>query len=60
MVVRKYLTVLSGKYPANLYRILYSAGCLNFTGYRILVSGSGTSLIIHKEKKMCRHIPNYT
>ena len=43
MVVTKYLTVLSGKYPANLYRI-YSAGCLNFTGYRIPVSGSGTSL----------------
>ena len=34
MVVTKYLTVLSGKYPANLYRILDSAGCLNFTGYR--------------------------
>ena len=34
MVVRKYLTVLSGKYPANLYRIPDSAGCLNFTGYR--------------------------
>ena len=34
MVVRKYLTVLSGKYPANLHRIPDSAGCLNFTGYR--------------------------
>jgi hypothetical protein len=34
MVVKKYLTVLSGKYPANLYRIPDSAGCLNFTGYR--------------------------
>jgi hypothetical protein len=34
MVVRKYLTVLSGKYLANLYRIPDSAGCLNFTGYR--------------------------
>ena len=45
MVVTKYLTVLSGKYPANLYRIPDSAGCLNFTGYRIPVSGSGTSLI---------------
>ena len=31
MVVRKYLTVLSGKYPAN---IPGSAGCLTFTGYR--------------------------
>ena len=46
MVVKKYLTVLSGKYPANLYRIPDSAGCLNFTGYRIPVSGSGTSLIL--------------
>jgi hypothetical protein len=45
MVVTKYLTVLSGKYLANLYRISDSAGCLNFTGYRIPVSGSGTSLI---------------
>jgi hypothetical protein len=35
MVVTKYVTVLSGKYPANLYRIPDSAGCLNFTGYRI-------------------------
>jgi hypothetical protein len=36
MVVTKYLTVLSGKYPANLYRIPDSAGCLvNFTGIRI-------------------------
>jgi hypothetical protein len=34
MIVRKYLTVLSGKYPANLYRIPDSAGCLNFIGYR--------------------------
>jgi hypothetical protein len=34
MVVTKYLTVLSGKYPTNLYRIPDSAGCLNFTGYR--------------------------
>jgi hypothetical protein len=45
MVVTKYLTVLSGKYPVNLYRIPDSAGCLNFTGYRIPVSGSGTSLL---------------
>jgi hypothetical protein len=45
MVATKYLTVLSGKYPAHLYRIPDSAGCLNFTGYRIPVSGSGTSLI---------------
>jgi hypothetical protein len=44
MVVRKYLTVLSGKYPANFYRIQVSAGCLNFPGYRIPVSGSGASL----------------
>ena len=44
MVVTKYLTVLSGKYPANLYRIPDSAGSLNFTGYRIPVSGSGTTL----------------
>jgi hypothetical protein len=44
MVVKKYLTVLSGKYPANLYWIPDSAGCLNFTGYRIPVAGSGTSL----------------
>jgi hypothetical protein len=40
MVVTKYLTVLSGKYPANLYWIPDSAGCLNFTGYRIPVSGT--------------------
>jgi hypothetical protein len=46
MVVTKYLTVLSGKYLANLYRIPDSAGCLNFTRYRIPVSGSGTSLDI--------------
>ena len=46
MVVKKYLTVLSGKYLANLYWIPDSAGCLNFTGYRIPVSGSGTSLIL--------------
>jgi hypothetical protein len=45
MVVTKYLTVLSDKYPGNLYRIPDSAGCLNFTGYRIPVSGSGTSLV---------------
>ena len=44
MVVKKYLTVLSGKYPANLYRIPDSAGCLNVTGYRIPVSS--TSLIL--------------
>ena len=34
MIVTNYVTVLSGKYPANLYRIPDSAGCLNFTGYR--------------------------
>jgi hypothetical protein len=34
MIVTKYLTVLSGKYPVNLYRIPDSAGCLNFTRYR--------------------------
>jgi hypothetical protein len=39
-------SIISGKYPANLYRIPDSAGCLNFTGYRIPVSGSGTSLKI--------------
>jgi hypothetical protein len=36
MVVTKYLTILFGKYPANLYRIPDSAGWLNFTGYRYL------------------------
>jgi hypothetical protein len=42
MVVKKYLTVLSGKFIPD------SAGCLNFNGYRIPVSGSGTSLtLIH-------------
>jgi hypothetical protein len=50
MVVTKYLTVLSGKYPANLYRIPDSAGCLNFTGYRIPVSGSGTSLVFKLQR----------
>ena len=44
-VVIKYVTVLSGKYLANFTRIPDSAGCLNFTGFRILVSGSGTSLV---------------
>ena len=45
MFVIKYVTVLSGKYPANFTRIPDSAGCLHFTGYRIVLSGSGTSLI---------------
>ena len=45
MFVIKYVTVLSGKYPANFTRISDSAGCLHFTGYRIVLSGSGTSLI---------------
>ena len=44
MFVIKYVTVLSGKYPANFTRIPDSAGCLHFTGYRIVLSGSGTSL----------------
>ena len=45
MFVIKYVTVLSGKYPANFTRIPDSAGCLHFTGYRIVLSGSGTSLL---------------
>ena len=45
MFVVKYVTVLSGKYPANFTRIPDSTGCLHFTGYRIVLSGSGTSLI---------------
>ena len=44
MFVIKYITVLSGKYPVNFTRIPDSAGCLHFTGYRIVLSGSGTSL----------------
>ena len=35
-VVVKYVTVLSGKYPANFTRIPDSDGCLNFAGFRIL------------------------
>ena len=46
MFVIKYVTVLSGKYPANFTRIPDSAGCLHFTGYRIVLSGSDTSLIM--------------
>ena len=46
MFVVKYVTVLSGKYPANFTRIPDSAGCLHFTGYRIVLSGSDTSLIM--------------
>ena len=38
--------ILSGKYPVKFYRIPDTTGKWNFTGYRILVSGSGTSLII--------------
>ena len=45
MFVIKYVTVLSGKYPANFTRIPDSAGCLHFVGYRIVLSGSGTSLV---------------
>ena len=45
MFVIKYVTVLSGKYPANFTRIPDSTGCLHFTGYQIVLSGSGTSLI---------------
>jgi hypothetical protein len=43
MVVKKYIAVLSGKYPANLYRIPDSAGRMS-KFYWIPVSGSGTSL----------------
>ena len=48
MVVKKYLTVLSGKYPANLYRIPDSAGCLNSTGYQ---SRSPEPAILGKERE---------
>ena len=44
MFVIKFVTVLSGKYPANFTRIPDSAGCLHFPGYRIVLSGSDTSL----------------
>ena len=44
MFVIKNVAVLSGKYLANFTRIPDSAGCLHFTGYRIVLSGSGTSL----------------
>ena len=44
MLVIKYVTVLSDKYPANFTRILDNAGCLYFTGYRMVLSRSGTSL----------------
>ncbi len=43
-VVIKYVTLLSGKYPANFIWIPDSARCLNFTRFLILVSGSGTFL----------------
>ena len=33
-----------GKYPANFTRIPDSAGCLYFTGCRIVLSAPGTSL----------------
>ena len=46
MFVINYVTVLSGKYPANFTRIPDSTGCLHFTGYRIVLSGSGTSLVL--------------
>ena len=45
MFVINYVTVLSGKYPANFTRIPDCTGCLHFTGYRIVLSGSGTSLV---------------
>ena len=45
MFLIKYVTLLSGKYPANFTRIPDSAGCLHFTEYRIVLSGSGTSLL---------------
>ena len=44
MFVINYVTVLSGMYPANFTRIPDSTGCLHFTEYRIVLSGSGTSL----------------
>ena len=44
-VCNKICQVLSGKYPANFTRIPDSAGCLHFTGYQIVLSGSGTSLL---------------
>ena len=45
MFVIKYDTVLlSNNYPANFTQIPDSDGCLHFTGYRIVLSGSGTSL----------------
>ena len=46
MFVIKYVTVPSGKYPPKFTRIPDSAGCLHFTGYRIVLSGSGTSLYL--------------
>ena len=54
MFVIKYVIVLSGKYPANFTRIPDSAGCLHFTGYRIVLSGSGTSLpTFHLFDRVC-------
>ena len=44
MFVIKYVTVLCDKYSANFTRILDNAGCLYFTGYRMVLSRSGTSL----------------
>ena len=44
MLVIKYVTVLSDKYPMNFTRIPDRAGCLYFTGYQMVLSGYGTSL----------------
>ena len=52
MFVIKYVTVLSGKYLAKFTRIPDSAGCLHFTGYWIVLSGSGTFL---SEGRLTRH-----
>jgi hypothetical protein len=60
MVVKKYLTVLSGKYPANLYpnRIPDSAGRLNFTGYWIPVSGKSLQTKLLYVLSPCKRTKN--
>jgi hypothetical protein len=50
MVVKKYLTVLSGKYPANLYRMSKF--------YRISDTGSGTSLVSVPHANTAQSITN--
>ena len=60
MFVTKYVTVLSGKYPANFARIPDGAGCLHFTGYRIVLSGSGTSLMHGRHIKTMINYTHYT